>query len=113
MGKKKSAEDIRCGLAHIRNTRRLFLAILFAFLPITALTMAYIQRSGQWAALAIPFALFALGMVIQHILQHQRCPRCREFFFVQKMTKTTYTPCSSYSFPPQKKCQHCSLALYK
>ena len=113
MDKKKALSEQSRGLARIRYTRRLFLAIIFAFLPFTGVTMAYIRRSGQWAALAIPLTLFGLGMVLQYILQHRRCPRCGEFFFLQKMTAETYQPGSAWSFPPQKKCQHCGLVLYR
>ena len=111
--KKKASSAQSRGLARIRYTRRLLLAIIFAFLPVTAVTMAYIRRSGQWVVLAIPLALVGVGMVVQYILQQQRCPRCGEFFFHQKMTGETYQPGSAWSFPPQKKCQHCGLVLYR
>jgi len=94
------------GLARIRTIRRLFLGILFGYFPILVLCMAHIRRSGQWHALAVPLLLFAVGLVLQKILHSQHCPRCGEFFFVQSVTRTSYTPDSAWSFPPQKVCQN-------
>lgn len=105
--------QISRGLARIRLWRRLFLALCFGFLPVTALTLAYIERQGGWLALAVPVALFALGLAVQRMLHRQRCPRCGGFFFVQTVSRTAYAPASSISFPPQKTCQNCGLRLYR
>ena len=109
---KASIHEINSGLADIRKMRRIFLFILFSFFPILVLTMAYIERFKTWFPIILPAFLFFLGMLIQNRLHKQKCPRCNSFFFVQTVTKDNYTPCSSISFPPQKKCQNCGLALY-
>lgn len=92
--------------------RRIFLFILFSFLPILALIMAYIERSKNWLPILLPSFLFILGMFIQNRLHKMKCPKCNAFFFVQTVSKDNYTPSSSISFPPQKKCQNCGLTLY-
>ena len=104
--------EVRRGLARIRALRRLFLGILFGYFPILVLCMAHIRRSGHWHTLAVPLLLFVAGMVVQKILHGRRCPRCGELFFVQTVTRTSYTPDSAWSFPPQKACQNCGLRLY-
>ncbi|MBN2383233.1 hypothetical protein JXQ70_10155 [bacterium] len=105
--------EIERGLARIRLLRRLFLFILFSYLPILVLIMGMIERTGSWFPILLPICLFFLGMYVQHKLQRIHCPRCHDFFFVQKVTKENYTPYSSFSFPPQKRCQKCGLVLYK
>lgn len=110
---KPSADEINRRLAGIRLLRRVFLFILFSYLPIVALTMAYIERTQNWYLLILPIFLFFLGMLVQHRLHRQKCPKCHAFFFVQKVSKDNYVPSSSISFPPQKRCQNCGLVLYK
>lgn len=108
-----SSGSMSCGLARIRLWRRLFLAVCFGFLPLTALTLAYVERHGVWLVLCIPGIMFAFGLAVQRILHRQRCPRCSGYFFVQAVNRTAYTPASSISFPPQKTCQNCGLRLYR
>jgi hypothetical protein len=108
----KPLPEIRLGLARIRRRRRLFLFILFSFLPVLVPIMALIGRTGNWLPILVPGFLFLAGLVVQHRLHRSRCPKCHEFFFVQTVTRDNYTPASSISFPPQKTCQHCGLRLY-
>lgn len=111
----ETSSDIRhisAGLARIRLLRRLFLAILFIFLPVVALTMAYIERGGSWLTLAVPFGLFAGGIAVQKVLYRQSCPHCTDFFFVLASSRTAYTPSPRINFPPSTRCRHCGLALY-
>jgi len=107
-----SNDEIARGLANIRKLRRVFLFVLFSFFPILVLVMLSIERSGNWLPIILPAFLFFFGMFVQYRLHRQRCPRCRDFFFVQTVTKDRYTPESSISFPPQKKCRSCGLVLY-
>jgi hypothetical protein len=107
-----SAQDIDKGLNRIRRLRRIFLFILFSFIPLTMLIMAYVVRSQNGWAILVPVILFFVGMGIQHHLHRSKCPKCKAFF-VQAVTKENYTPLSSISFPPQKKCQNCGLVLYR
>lgn len=93
--------------------RRVFLFILFSYLPILALTMACIFRFGSWLPIILPALLFFVGMFIQNRLHRQKCPRCGSYFFVQTVTSENYTPFSSISFPPQRRCQSCGLVLYR
>jgi len=109
---KPSKQDIEKGLADIRKRRKIYLFILFSFLPILVIVMSYIEKTDIWYPIILPVALFFFGMFIQNRLHKSKCPRCHEFFFVQTVTRENYTPLSSTSFPPQKKCQNCSLVLY-
>ncbi len=109
---KASIDEINRGLAHIRMMRRIFLFILFSFFPILVLTMASLERFKTWLPIILPAFLFFFGMIIQNRLHKQKCPKCNDFFFVQTVSKDKYTPVSSISFPPQKKCQNCGLTLY-
>ncbi len=108
----ESTQQISRGLDAIRRLRRIFLGILFGLLPVTAATMVFIERSGHWPALMLPFGLFFCGMYVQRRLHARKCPRCGQYFFVQSVSSDRYTPFSSISFPPQKRCQHCGLVLY-
>lgn len=84
----------------------------FSLFPILVLTMVYVERFKTWYPIIFPVFLFFLGMIIQNKLQKKKCPKCNSFFFVQTVSKDQYTPASSISFPPQKKCQNCGLTLY-
>lgn len=101
------------GLAHIRKMRRIFLFILFSLFPIFVVTMISIERFKSWLPIILPVSLFFLGIFVQNRLHKQKCPNCNAFFFVQTVTRRNYTPASSISFPPQKKCQNCGVALYR
>lgn len=108
-----SIHEINNGLDAIRMMRRRFLAIIFSCFPILVLIMAYIERLNTWFPIIFPVILFFLGMLIQNRLHRMLCPKCNSFFFVQTVSKDSYTPSSSISFPPQKRCQNCGLALYR
>lgn len=112
-GSPHTERDAEEGLARIRFRRRVFLVVLFSLPPVVFLTMAWVEGSGSWLPLAIPFALLFFGMFSQHRLHRCRCPRCGGFFFAQTVTKDNYTPESSISFPPQKRCRNCGLRLYE
>ena len=104
-------ERIAQGLAAIRTRRRAYLAILFSFFPVLVAVMAAIRRTNLWWLILLPIGQFIVGMVVQHRLHRSRCPRCQDFFFVQVVTPQAYTPASSISFPPQRRCQHCGQVL--
>jgi len=110
---KAKTHEINQGLAKIRKLRRLFFFILFSFLPIIALTMAFIARFDNWYPIILPGFLFFFGMFIQNKLHKVKCPKCKDYFFVQKVSKENVILPSSISFPPQKKCQNCGLILYR
>jgi hypothetical protein len=107
-----STHEINKGLADIRKLRRIYLFIFFSFIPVLFLTMAYIERSKTWFPIILPAFLFCFGKFIQDRLHKRKCPKCNSFFFIQTITKDKYTPHSSITFPPQKKCQNCGLTLY-
>ena len=107
-----SDDEIDKGLARIRRLRRTFLFILFAFVPLTVSIMACASTSENYWLVLFPVALFFAGMGVQHRLHTALCPRCHAPFFVQTVSKNNYTPLSSISFPPQKRCQNCKLILY-
>ncbi|MDQ7780517.1 MAG: hypothetical protein RDV41_12550 [Planctomycetota bacterium] len=100
----------RKGLRWIRTKRRLCLLIIFAFLPFCAVLAGL---NNPLILLLGVGALFALGFIVQRSLNRSRCPRCGEFFFTQVLTRENWTPFSSLSFPPERKCRHCRLDLYE
>lgn len=108
-----SPPDIGKGLTAIRRLRRVFLFILFSFVPLVVVTMAGIERFDTWWPILLPALFFLFGMMVQNRLHRQKCPRCHAFFFVQSVSKDAYIPASSISFPPQKRCQNCGLVLYR
>jgi hypothetical protein len=84
--------------------------IIFSFLPLCALLAGLDNPLLMLLGVSL---VFALGLIIQRSLNRSRCPRCKEFFFVQVVTMKNWTPFSSLSFPPQRKCRHCGLGLYE
>jgi hypothetical protein len=109
---KTPTVEITKGLANIRQLRRIFLTVLFTFPLVVAGVTVWMQLSNSRYPMIVLLALFFGGMFIQNRLHKHKCPGCHDFFFVQTVTKENYTPYSSISFPPQKKCQNCGLVLY-
>jgi hypothetical protein len=108
---ERSAKNISEGLRQIRFRRRLYLSIYFAFLPVCAALAVLGFRYPLVPVLGM--LLLCAAMLLVYVkLNKSKCPRCHEYFFVQKLMKNNWTPVSSTSMPPQKKCQKCGLSLY-
>ncbi len=94
-------------LFQIRVRRWLFLALVFAFLPICTLLARFSMDVAAFAA----FGLFVLGHVLYRWINQSRCPRCGNWFFV-KQTREGKLVGSGLSFPPINQCQHCGQSLH-
>lgn len=103
---------VREGLRELRRRRAVYFSILVAFLPACTLLSVLGFRYPLVPVLGV-VPLFALAAVAYRTLNRSRCPRCHEHFFVQKLTKQSWTPYSSTSIPPQRTCQKCGLDLYE
>jgi len=94
-------------LFKIRLRRWLFLALVFAFLPICTVLARFSVDLAAFSA----FGLFALGHVLYRWINQSRCPRCENLFFV-KQTRDGKTVGSGLSFPPINQCQSCGQSLH-
>lgn len=93
-------------LFQIRVRRWLFLALVFAFLPICTLLARFNIDVAAFAA----FGLFVLGHVLYRWVNQSQCPRCGNLFFV-KETGDGKRVGNGLSFPPIMQCQHCGQSL--
>lgn len=107
-----SSSNVAQGLRQLRRRRTVYFSILLAFLPSCAL-LSLLSFRYPFVLLAGVVVLFALAAWAYRTLNRSKCPRCGEFFFVQTLTKQSWSPFSSTSIPPQRKCQHCGLDMYQ
>ncbi len=110
-GMENSKEEISNGLREIRLKRKRYLSVIFGSLIVVAVLMMVGYRIPLVPIVGI-VVLFTVGWVMQWKLKKSWCPKCSDFFFVQRFPKGQFPGPSSTSFPAQRKCQRCGLDLY-
>jgi hypothetical protein len=80
----------------------------FALTLLAVLTfVGAFQKPGWWPYVAPPVLTLLVYGVSWYRVNRARCPRCGDFFFMQR---GPLGPMGT-SFPLQKRCQHCGMAI--
>lgn len=103
---RPTAEQIKA-LKQIILWRRLHWLSFFLSLPAVSVAVGTIQKSGWWPMAAFPALTIGVFAFSWYRVNRARCPRCRDFFFVQR---GPLGPMGT-SLPLQKRCQHCGMAI--
>jgi hypothetical protein len=103
---KPTDEQIKA-LKRIILWRKIHWLSFLLSLPAVLTLVGALQKPGWWPYVFPPALTMGVYAFSWYCVNRARCPRCRDFFFAQR---GPLGPMGT-SFPLQKRCQHCGMAI--